>query len=95
MATGTFDYRTDAERKTIELAIAFVSEVHDLALAAPSGHVLDQCEQQATDRGRDLLRSTLEQAVPARIDAAEVKTGRRDAVRAGAQSTRSGGASGR
>ena len=95
MATGTFDYRTDAERKTIELAIAFVPEVHDLALAAPSGHVLDQCEQQATDRGRDLLRSTLEQAVPARIDAAEVKTGRRDAVRAGAQSTRSGGASGR
>ena len=95
MATGTFDYRTDAERKTIERAIAFVAEMHDLALTAPSGHVLDQCEQQATDRGRDLLRSTLEQAVQARIDAAEVKKGRRDAVRAGARSTKSGGASGR
>ena len=92
MATGTFEYRTDAERKAIERAIAFVAEMHDLALTAPSGHVLDQCEQQVTDRGRDLLRGTLEQAVQARIDAAEVKKGRRGVVRVGAQSTRSGGA---
>ena len=95
MATGTFEYRTDAERKAIERAIAFVAEMHDLALTAPSGHVLDPCEQQVTDRGRDLLRGTWEQAVQARIDAAEVKKGRRGVVRVGAPSTGSGGASAR
>lgn len=30
MVTGTFAYRTDAERKAIERAIAFVAEMHDL-----------------------------------------------------------------
>jgi hypothetical protein len=93
MATGTFEYRTDAERRIIERAIAFVSEMHDLALTAPSGHVLDQCEQQATDRGRDLLRDTLQEAVQARIDLAELKKGRHGNVRVGAPSTESGGAS--
>lgn len=92
MAAGTFEYRTEAERRSIERAIAFVAEMHDLAVTAPSGHVLDQCEQQAIDRGRDLLRDTLQEAVQARIDLAEVKKGRRGGVRVGAQSTESGGA---
>ena len=95
MATGTFEYRTEAERRSIERAIAFVAEMHDLALTAASGQVLDQCEQQATDRGRDLLRDTLQEAVQARIDTAEVKKGRRGDVGVGAQSTRSGGAHGK
>lgn len=95
MAPGTFDYGTDAERKSIERAIAFASEMHALALAAPAGHVLDQCEQQATDRGRDLLRDLLQDAVQTRIAAVEVKKGRRGSARAGAPSTKSGGASGR
>ena len=95
MPTGTFEYRTDAERKAMERAIAFVAEMHDLALTAPSGQVLDQCEAQATDRGRDLLRDTLQEAVRARIDAAELKKGRRGGVDAAARSTSSGGASGK
>ncbi len=95
MATGTFEYRTESERKSIERAIAFASEMHDLALAAPAGQVLDQCEQQAVDRGRDLLRETLQAAVQTRIDAAEVKKGRRGGVCAGARSAKSGGANGR
>lgn len=94
MATGMFEYRTEAERKAIERAIAFVAELHDLAGTAPSGHVLDRCEQQAVDAGRVLLRSTLQDAVQARIDAAESKTEPRGVVRAGARSTGSGGASG-
>jgi hypothetical protein len=93
MATGTFEYRTDAERQAIERAVAFVAEMHDLALTAPSGQVLDQCEQQAIGRGRDLLRDTLQQAVQTRIDAMEAKKGRRGDARAGAPSTKSGGAS--
>jgi hypothetical protein len=94
MATGTFEYRSDAELRAIERAIAFVTEMNDLALTAPAGHVLDQCEQVATDRGRDLLRDTLQGAVQTRIDAAEVKKGRRGSVRAGTRSTKSGGANG-
>jgi hypothetical protein len=94
MPTGTFEYRTEAERQAIERAIAFVAQMHDLALTAPSGQVLDQCEQHVTDRGRELLRGTLQEAVQARIDAVEVKKGRRGGVRVGARSTRRGGASG-
>ena len=94
MPTGTFEYRTEAERQAIERAIAFVAQMHDLALTAPSGQVLDQCEQQVTDRGRELLRDTLQEAVQARIDAVEVKKGRRGGARAGARSTRRGGARG-
>ena len=69
MATGTFEYRTESERKCIERAIAFAAEMHALALTSPAGHVPDQCEQQATDRGRDLLRDLLQGAVRTRIEA--------------------------
>ena len=94
MATGTFEYRSDSERKAIERAIAFVAEMHDLALAAPAGQVLDQCEGQVLTSGRELLRHTLQEAVQGRIDSVEVKKGLRGDVRARAQSTRSGGANG-
>src|SRR5262245_1248089 len=70
MPTGTFVYRTEAERLAIEAAIAFVAEMHHLALAAPTGQVLDACEQHALGRGCDLLRSTLQQAAQARVDQA-------------------------
>jgi len=75
MPTGTFEYRTEEERLAIERAIAFVSGLHALALAAPEGQVLQACEQQALDQGRDLLRSALQQAVQARIGSAEQKGG--------------------
>ena len=94
MATGTFEYRSEAERKSIERAIAFAAEMHDLALTAPDGQVLDQCEGQALGLGRDLLRETLQAALQTRIEAVEVKKGRRGGVRVGARSTRSGGANG-
>lgn len=95
MATGTFEYRTEAERKSIERAIAFIAEMQDLALTAPAGQVLDLCEGQAVDGGRDLLRGLLQEAVQTRIGAAEVKKGRRGNARAGVRSTRSGGANGK
>ena len=56
MPTGTFDYRSEGERRAIERAIAFVAEMHDLAQTAPDGQVLGLCEGQAVERGRDLLR---------------------------------------
>jgi hypothetical protein len=95
MPTGTFEYRDDGERRAMERAIAFVAEMRDLAQTAPNGQVLALCEGQAVDRGRDLLRATLEEAVQARVDAAEGKKGRRGNARAGAGSASSGGATGR
>lgn len=73
MPTGTFTYHTDRERRAIEHAIAFVTEMHQLAQTAPDGLVLGVREQQALQQGHDLLRSTIQQAVQARVDAAEEK----------------------
>ena len=63
MPTVTFEYRSEQERVAIERAVAFVAEMHSLAQAAPDGQVLHACEGHALDAGRDLLRSTLQQAV--------------------------------
>jgi hypothetical protein len=76
----------------MERAIAFVAEMHALALTAPDGQVLPACEAHALDAGRDLLRCTLQQAAQTRIDAAEQKKGRRGCVRAPAPSASSGAA---
>jgi hypothetical protein len=65
-------YHDDAERLAIEAAIA---EMRHLAQIAPDGQVISLCEKQALDRGRSLLRGTLQDAVQARIDLAEQKGG--------------------
>jgi hypothetical protein len=75
MPTGTFQYRNEAERLSIEAAISFVAEMHQLAQTAPVGQVISLCEGQALDQGRSLLRSTLQDAVQTRIDSAEQKGG--------------------
>ena len=95
MPTGTFEYRDDGERRSIERAIAFVAEMRDLAQTAPDGQVLGLCEGQAVERGRDLLRATLQEAVQARVESAEEKKGRRGNARAGAGSASSGAAAGK
>lgn len=76
MPTVTFEYRSESERRAIEQAVAFVAEMHALAQTAPDGQVLHACEGHALDAGRDLLRSTLQQAIQTRIDVAEEKKGR-------------------
>jgi hypothetical protein len=75
MAVGTFEYRTEAERAAIQRAIAFITQLNDLALAAPPGQVLAACEEQALTAGRDLLRVSLQQAVQSYADSAEEKKG--------------------
>ena len=75
MPVGTFEYRTEAERVAIERAISFVTQLNDLAVAAPPGHVLDACELQALTAGRDLLCASLQQAVQSYVDSAEEKKG--------------------
>lgn len=95
MPTGMFEYRDEGERRAIERAIAFVAEMRDLAQTAPCGQVLGLCETQAVERGHELLRATLQDAVQARVGAAEEKKGRRGDARAGADSASSGDAAGR
>jgi len=75
MPTLTIEYRDDQERLALEQAIAYVSELRQLAVDAPAGTVLDACEGLALDKGRALLRSTLAAALQSRIALAEQKGG--------------------
>lgn len=90
MPTVTFAYRDERERVALELAAAFVAEMHSLAQAAPAGHVLHACEGHALAAGRQLLRDALQQAVQARAEDAEQKGGRRASARARVRSASSG-----
>jgi hypothetical protein len=92
MPSVTFEYRGEQERIAIERAVAFVTEMHALAQAAPDGQILQACEAHALGAGRDLLRSTLQQAAQAGIDSAEKKGGPPAPARAQDVSTSSGNA---
>jgi hypothetical protein len=75
MPTLTIEYRDDAERLVLEQALAYFSQLRQLADTAPDGTVLATCEQLALRDGRALLRHTLAAAVQARATAAEQKGG--------------------
>lgn len=83
MPLESFEYRSEAERVAMLRAIAFVAQMNDLALSAPVGQVLDLCEGQALEAGRNLMQTTLQQAVQTRIDQAEEKKGGPVSARAG------------
>jgi hypothetical protein len=68
--------QTADQEELIRKFHAYVMELDQLALSAPDGQVMDQCELAAVAKGRDITRQTLEQAVQRRIEAAE-KKGRR------------------
>lgn len=75
MPTLTIEYRNENERLALEQAIAYVTDLRQLALNAPAGTVLAACERLALDQGRALLRSTLAASLQARIGTAEQKGG--------------------
>lgn len=77
MPTLTIEYRDENERLALEQAIAYFSDLRQLALDAPHGTVLDACENLALDKGRALLRSTLVAALQSRVAIAEQKGGPR------------------
>ena len=83
MPVETFEYRSESERVAMLQAIAFVAQMNDLALSAPAGQVMDLCEGQAIEAGRNLMQTTLQRAVQTRIDHAEEKKGRLASARAG------------
>src|SRR6476646_2511908 len=92
LPTVTFEYRDAQERVAIERAVAFVSEMHSLAQAAPDGQVLAACEGHALDAGRKLLREALQRAAQSRVDEAEKKGAPPAPARAQAASASSGDA---
>lgn len=77
MPTLTIEYQDEAERLALEQAIAFCTQLRQVAQSAPAGTVLAACEQVAVQDGRALLRQTLAAAVQTRVAAAEQKGGTR------------------
>jgi hypothetical protein len=75
MPTLTIEYRDENERLALEQAIAYFSDLRQLALDAPHGTVLDTCENLVLDKGRALLRSTLAAALQSRVAISEQKGG--------------------
>src|SRR5262245_15952919 len=75
MPVLTIEYQDEAERLGLEQALAFFTQMRQVAQTAPDGTVLAACEQVALQDGRALLRSSLAAAVQARIEAAEQKGG--------------------
>lgn len=55
---------------------AFLQEMQQLALTAPAGQVLDVCEAAVLQKGQEVNRQVLEQAVLERIAAVEKKARR-------------------
>jgi len=72
MPTVTIEIPADSEALVRQL-LALHEELHDLALSAPDGTVLDACEEAVVHKGRDLHKNILAQAVARRIEAAEKK----------------------
>ena len=75
MPVLTIEYRDERERLGLEQAIAFFTQMRQVAQTAPDGTVLAACEQVALRDGPALLRAGLTAAVQGRIEAAERKGG--------------------
>lgn len=75
MPALTVIYRDEAERLALEQAIAYVTQLRQVAQDAPDGSVLATCEQLALRDGRALLRPTLAAALEGRIASAEQRGG--------------------
>lgn len=71
--TITLEVESDAQEALVRSYHALLLEMSELSLKAPSGRVIDELEDVAVEKGRDVLRATLEQAVQERIDEAEKK----------------------
>ena len=80
MPTVTIECRDDAERLLLEQALAYLSQVRQVAEDAPAGSVLAVAEQAALAEGRKLLRATLASALQRRADSADSKKKRRVAA---------------
>jgi hypothetical protein len=77
--SATVLIEVDAKHEALlRRTLALAEEMEQLALTVADGTVFDACEAAVIDKGRDLQRQMLGQAVARRIEAAE-KKGRRSA----------------
>jgi hypothetical protein len=74
--TLTIEYRDEAERLGLEQAIAFFTQMRQVAQTAAAGTVLAACEEVALQDGRAFLRRTLAGAIQSRVAQDEQKGGR-------------------
>jgi len=61
---------------TVQRFVAFLQEMQDVALKAPDGHVVDDCEGIVLASGREVQQRALAEALQRRIEVVE-KKGRR------------------
>ena len=71
-----------ASESLVRHLLALHEELEALALSAPDGTVLDACESAVVQKGRDLNKRILEDAVARRIESAEKRGPRSASVRA-------------
>lgn len=72
-----------ASAALVRRLLALHEELQALALSAADGTVLDACETAVAEKGRDLCRQVLAEAVAGRIEAAEKRGHRSAPARAG------------
>jgi len=75
MPVMSIEYHDENERLALEQAIAFFSQMRQVAQTAPAGTVLAACEKVALEQGQVVLRNSLAAAVQSRVDVADKKGG--------------------
>jgi hypothetical protein len=71
--TVTLEVHTPEQAELLRNFHAYLMELDQLALSAPDGKVIDQCELSAVTKGQNITRQSLEQAVQRRINSVEKK----------------------
>lgn len=74
--TVSLEVESPAQATLLRRYHAFLQEMEQLALAAPEGEVIDTCEVAVLQKGQEINRQVLEQAVQTRIAALEKKVPR-------------------
>ena len=73
MTSVTLEVDSPAQEALLRQCHAFLREMQQLALTAPAGQVIDVCEAAVLQKGQEVNRQVLEQAVRERIAAVEKK----------------------
>jgi hypothetical protein len=73
MPTLSIEYQTEAERLLLEQAVAFFTQMRQVAATAPDGTVLAACERVALADGRKLVRDALGAAAQQRAAATDAQ----------------------
>jgi predicted kinase len=76
LTTITLEVSSPEQEALLRQFHVMIMEMEQLALSAPAGQVLEQCEAAVLERGRRVNSQVLQRAVQQRIDALE-KKGRR------------------